>query len=164
VATLPQVVSENASLSYLERTLDDSANKRIIVAEAFLTTDQILITAEKIIGGLVINRGRISFNLAQYASFAASESIILEAVKNGANRQEMHEVLRINAMIAWEDIQKGKKNPMMELLLKDKLVSKYLKKEQLEKLMEVENHIGDAPERAKKLVKIIRIIPVKYHE
>ena len=49
VASLPQVASENASLSYLERTLDDSANKRIVIAEAFLTTDQILMTAEKII-------------------------------------------------------------------------------------------------------------------
>ncbi|EKE15410.1 MAG: hypothetical protein ACD_12C00031G0004 [uncultured bacterium] len=159
VATLPQTARENATLSYLERTLDDSANKRIAMAEAFLTTDQILITAEKIIGGLVINRERISFNLRQYASFAASESIILEAVKKGADRQEMHEVLRINSMIAWGDIQNGKKNPMMELLAKDKLISKYLNKNQLEKLTEVENHIGDAPERAKKLVKLIRVIP-----
>lgn len=159
VATLPQTARENATLSYLERTLDDSANKRIVMAEAFLTTDQILMTAEKIIGGLVINRDRISFNLRQYASFAASESIILEAVKNGADRQDMHEVLRINSMIAWTDIQNGKKNPMMKLLLEDKLVSKYLNKEQLEKLMEVENHIGSAPERAKKLVKLIRVIP-----
>ncbi|MEK7495465.1 MAG: adenylosuccinate lyase [Patescibacteria group bacterium] len=158
VASLPQVASENASLSYLERTLDDSANKRIIIAEAFLTTDQILITAEKIIAGLVINKERISFNLRQYASFAASESIILEAVKNGADRQEMHEVLRINSMIAWGDIQNGKKNPMIDLLIKDKLVSKYLNKNQLEKLMEVENHIGDAPERAEQLVKIIKRI------
>lgn len=158
VAALPQTARENATLSYLERTLDDSANKRIVMAEAFLTTDQILMTAEKIIGGLVINRDRISFNLRQYASFAASESIILEAVKNGADRQEMHEVLRINSMIAWTDIQNGKKNPMMELLINDKLVKKYLNKEQLEKLMEVENHIGDAPERAKQLVKIIKKI------
>jgi len=159
VATLPQTARENATLSYLERTLDDSANKRIVIAEAFLTTDQILITAEKIISGLVINRDRISFNLRQYALFASSESIILEAVKKGADRQEMHEVLRINSMIAWGDIQNGKKNPMMQLLLQDKLVSKYLNKVELEKLMEVENHIGSAPERAKKLVKLIRVIP-----
>ncbi len=156
VSTLPQTASENASLSYLERTLDDSANKRIIIAEAFLTTDQILMTAEKIISGLVINKERISFNLRQYASFAVSESIILEAVKNGANRQEMHEVLRINSMIAWTDIQNGKKNPMMKLLLEDKLIKKYLNKEYLEKLMEVENHIGNAPERALLLVKQIK--------
>jgi len=156
VAALPQTARENATLSYLERTLDDSANKRIVIAEAFLTTDQILMTAEKIIAGLVINKERITFNLNQFASFAASESIILEAVKKGANRQEMHEVLRINSIIAWGDIQNGKKNPMMELLVNDKLVKKYLNKEELEKLMEVENHIGDAPERAKKLVKIIK--------
>ena len=156
VAALPQVASENASLSYLERTLDDSANKRIVMAEAFLTTDQILMTAEKIISGLVINKERISFNLNQYASFAASESIILEAVKNGADRQEMHEALRNISMTAWVEIQKGKENPMMKLLLNDKLVSRYLNKNQLEKLMEVENHIGDAPDRAKKLVKIIK--------
>lgn len=158
VATLPQVMSENASLSYLERTLDDSANKRIVVAEAFLTTDQILITAEKIMTGLVINKERISFNLNQYASFAASESIILEAVKKGANRQEMHEALRIISMIAWGDIQNGKKNPMFDLLADDKLIKRYFNKEQLEKLMKVENHIGNAPERAKKLIKLIKQI------
>jgi adenylosuccinate lyase len=156
VAQLPQVAIENASLSYLERTLDDSANKRIIIAEAFLTTDQILITAEKIISGLIINKERISFNLNQYTSFVASESIILEAVKNGANRQE---VLRNISMIAWADIQKGKENPMIKLLATDKLISRYLNKNQLEKLMLVETHIGNAPERAKKLVKMIRVIP-----
>lgn len=158
VAQLPQVVIQNASLSYLERTLDDSANKRIIIAEAFLTTDQILITAEKIINGLVINKERISFNLNQYASFAASESIILEAVKKGANRQEMHEVLRNISMTAWTDIQKGKENPMVKLLAADKLISRYLNKDLLEKLMEVETHIGNAPERAKQLAKTIKKI------
>jgi adenylosuccinate lyase len=158
VATLPQIASENATLSYLERTLDDSANKRIVIAEAFLTTDQILMTAEKIIGGLVINKERISFNLNQYASFTSSESIILEAVKNGADRQEIHEILRNISMIAWADIQKGKENPMFKLLVTDKLISRYLNKNKLEKLMMVETHIGDAPERAKKLVKIIKQI------
>lgn len=158
VAQLPQVAIENASLSYLERTLDDSANKRIIISEAFLTTDQILITAEKIISGLVINRERIRFNLNQYASFAASESIMMEAVKNGADRQEIHEALRDISMIAWQDIQKGKDNPMVKLLSTNKLISRFLNKNQLEKLMLVESHIGDAPERAKKLVKIIKKI------
>lgn len=156
VAQLPQVAIENASLSYLERTLDDSANKRIIIAEAFLTTDQILMTADKIISGLVINKERIGFNLNQYSSFAASESIMMEAVKCGANRQEIHEVLRDLSMIAWADIQKGKENPMIKLLSTNKIISRYLNKNQLEKLMSVESHIGDAPQRAKQLVKIVR--------
>ncbi len=158
VTQLPNIAIENASLSYLERTLDDSANKRIIIAEAFLATDQILETAEKIINGLVINQERISYNLDQYAPFVASELIMMEAVKNGANRQEIHEVLRNISMTAWAEIQKGKQNLMVKLLTNNKLINHYLNKNQLEKLMSVKSHVGDAPERAKQLIKIIRKI------
>lgn len=158
VAQLPQVAIENASLSYLERTLDDSANKRIIIAEGFLATDQILETAEKIISGLVINKERINYNLEQYAPFIASELIMMEAAKNGADRQEMHEVLRNISMTAWTEIQKGKINPMIQLLMSDKLIGHYLNIGQLEKLLSVKSHIGDAPERARQLVKKIKII------
>ena len=156
VAQLPNVAIENASLSYLERTLDDSANKRLIIAEGFLATDQILDTAEKIINGLIINKERISFNLDQYAPFVASELILMETVKNGADRQEIHEVLRNISMTAWAEIQKGKTNPMIQLLMSDKLIGHYLNIDQLEKLLSVKTHIGDAPERAKKIVKIIK--------
>lgn len=158
VTQLSNVAIENASLSYLERTLDDSANKRIIIAEGFLATDQILETAEKIISGLVINQERINYNLDQYAPFIASELIMMEAVKNGANRQEIHEVLRNISMMAWTEIQKGKTNPMIKLLTADKLINRYLNKNQLEKLLSVRTHIGNAPERAKKLVGKIRLI------
>lgn len=158
VAQLPNIAIENASLSYLERTLDDSANKRIIIAEGFLATDQILETAEKIINGLVINQERISYNLDQYAPFVASELIMMETAKNGANRHEMHEVLRNISMTAWAEIQKGKQNPMIKLLMADKLINHYLNKDQLEKLMSVKSHIGNAPQRARLLVKKIKTI------
>lgn len=158
VASLPAIALENASLSYLERTLDDSANKRIIISEGFLATDQILITAEKIIAGLVINEKRISFNLSQYAPFAASEGIIIDAVKKGANRQEMHEILRTISLVAWQKIQDGQPNPMEELLLNNKQIKKYLDKNDLKKLLYVKNHIGNAPERALKLVQKINNI------
>ncbi|MEK7166000.1 MAG: adenylosuccinate lyase, partial [Patescibacteria group bacterium] len=81
IQQLPPIALENASLSYLDRTLDDSANKRIIVAEAFLSLDEILSTAQKIISGLVINKERIAHNLDQYGPFAATEIILMEAVK-----------------------------------------------------------------------------------
>ena len=158
VTQLPNVAAENASLSYLERTLDDSANKRFIIAEGFLATDQILMTAEKIISGLVINEEKISYNLDQYAPFVASELIMMEAVKNGADRQKIHEILRNISMTAWAEIQKGKINPMIELLMSDKLIGHYLNIDQLEKLLLVKAHIGNAPERALKLVKIIKSI------
>lgn len=156
VITLPQVAAENASLSYLERTLDDSANKRIIVPEAFLAVDQMIESAEKIIRDIVINKERIKYNLDQYAAFTATESIIIEAVKKGANRQEMHERLREISMIAWGAIQKGDTNPIEKLLLADKKISTYINAKKLKTLLDVKNHIGDAPERTMLIIKKIK--------
>ncbi|MFH0773584.1 MAG: adenylosuccinate lyase [bacterium] len=156
VAKLPEVALENATLSYLERTLDDSANKRLIIPEGFLAVDQILIAAEKIMNGLVVNEKRITLNLHLYAPFAATESILMAAVKNGANRQEMHEVLRGISMEAWAAIQNGKQNPMKELLKKNKTLTQYLSEQKIGLLLDVTHHIGDAPERAFKLVEQIK--------
>lgn len=158
VAQLPQIAIENASLSYLERTLDDSANRRIIIAEAFLAADQILITAEKIIAGLVINKKRISHNLTLYAPFAATEVILMEAVKNGADRQEMHEVLRGISLFTWQQIHEGKPNSMIKLLSQDKRINKFLKKERVRKLLDARIYIGDAPQRALQLVEKLKKI------
>ena len=155
VEALPSVALQNASHSYLERTLDDSANRRIIIPEAFLAVDHLLITAEKIINNMMINETKIAFNLAQYAPFAATEIMLMETVKNGANRQEMHEVLRETSLQAWTAIQNGQENPMIKLLAHNPKISKYLKKEQIEKLLDVRKHIGTAPERALKIVQII---------
>jgi adenylosuccinate lyase len=161
VAKLPQVALENATLSYLERTLDDSANRRIILADSFLATDQVLMTAEKILSGLVINKNRIQFNLKQYAPFVATEAILMEAVKRGGNRQEMHEVLRNISMAAWTAIQEGKPNPMEELLTNSQQIKKYLKKDDIKKMLDVRNHTGNAMERARKQVRQIKRINEK---
>jgi len=155
VNTLPSVASENASLSYLERTLDDSANKRIIIAEAFLAVDQILETAKKIISNLVVNGKRVEQNLTKFAPFAATEIIMMEAVKNGGNRQEIHEVLREISMIAWEKIQSGKENPLPQLIMDNIIIKKYLKGAEILKLMDIKNHIGNAKEKSLKLTKLI---------
>lgn len=152
---LPAIALENATLSYLERTLDDSANRRIIIPEGFLATEEILLTAEKILQGLIINKERIAENLTRYAPFAATEAVLAEAVKNGADRQAMHEVLRQISLQAWQEVQKGKANPIQELLLSNNQLSKYLKPEEIEKLMDVTAHVGTAPQRALELVKKI---------
>ncbi len=155
VLQLPPVALENASLSYLERTLDDSANKRIIFSEGFLAVDEILMSMEKIVSGLVINTDRISYNLNQYGPFAATEAILMEAVKQGGNRQEMHELLRELSMKSWQEIQKGKPNPLPKLLSQNLTLRKYISPDKLSKLLDVTQHVGDAPERAMKLVKEI---------
>jgi adenylosuccinate lyase len=156
VSKLPEVALENATLSYLERTLDDSANKRLIIPEGFLALDQMLVVAEKIVRGLVINEKRISLNLSLYAPFAATESILMSAVKKGANRQEMHEVLREISMEAWAAIQTGKTNPMDSLLLSNKVIAHYLNQSDIIALLDVSHHIGDASERALQLAQEIK--------
>ena len=156
VSSFPSIALENASHSYLERTLDDSANKRVIIPEAFLATEEMLLKAEKIVSGLVINKEKITYNLHQYAPFAASEKIILHAVKKGADRQRTHEALREIAMLAWQEIQAGKVNPMAKQLRENKFLLEYISNEQMEELLKVDDHIGDASERAKQLVKIIK--------
>lgn len=158
VLSLPAIALENASLLHLERTLDDSANRRVIIPEAFLAADQILLTAQKILSGLVINEKRIASNLQTYTPFAATESILMTAVKQGANRQEMHEVLREISMVAWQKIQEGESNPMPELLIGNATLHLYLSKKEIKALFNIKHHLGDAPERALKLVKIIKKI------
>ena len=152
IAALPGIALENATLSYLERTLDDSANKRIIIPEAFLAVDEILMTAEKLFEGLVINEQKIAFNLSLYAPFAATEGILVAAVKQGANRQVMHELLRTISLTAWQAVQTGKTNPMETLLVTNQEIKKYVPQETIIKLLDVTHHIGTAPERAIKLV------------
>lgn len=158
VSGLPNIALENASRSYLERTLDDSANKRIIIPEAFLALDEILITAEKIIDGMVINTKKIEYNLLQYGIFSATEAIMIEAVKNGADRQQIHEVLRNISLEAWEEIQNGRPNPMLELLRKDKSLNQFLKSEKLNELLDIKKHIGTAPARSMMIVEKIKKI------
>ncbi len=154
IGALPQVVLENASLSILERTLDDSANKRVVIPEAFLATDEILETATKIIEGLVINKEAIENNLQKYAPFSALENILIETVKNGADRQDMHEILREIAMTVWEKVQKGEQNPMENLLKENSTLRKFISNKKIEQLLDIKNHIGDAPQRARQLTKI----------
>jgi adenylosuccinate lyase len=162
VTSLPEVALGNATVNYLERTLDDSANKRIVMSEAFLASDEILITAEKIVSGLVINTRRIEYNVNQFAPFAATESILIILVKRGANRQEMHELLRTISMKSWEAVQEGKPNPMTDLLNQNKIIKQYLKNDEICGCLDVASHIGDAPERALSLVDEITKTIKKY--
>jgi adenylosuccinate lyase len=158
IAHLPQVALENAMHSYLERTLDDSANRRSIIPDTFLATDEILITAQKLITGLVINETRIVHNLEQFAPFAATEGILMEAVKRGANRQEMHELLRVIAMEAWTEVQIGQENPMTRLLSENKIISQYISAAQLKKLLDVSFHVGTAGKRSLQLAKQLKML------
>lgn len=158
VTQLPPIALENASLSYFERTLDDSANKRLIIAEGFLAVDEILEKSEKIIRRPVIHKEKIAFNLGQYAPFAATEKLLIEAVKKGADRQNIHELLRTISMEAWKEVQAGKPNPIKQLLTKNKKLARFIKKDDIKKALDIADHIGNAPERARKLIQLVQRI------
>jgi adenylosuccinate lyase len=149
LAQLPRVAWDNAAHSLLERTLDDSANRRIILPEAFLCTDELLITARKLIAGLVINEAAIARNFAIYGPFAATEKLLMAAVKAEANRQEMHEVIREHALQAWAEIGAGRSNPLIDALCADPRVTQYVNAVTTRALLDASTHVGNAAQRAR---------------
>ena len=153
LAQLPRVAWDNAAHSLLERTLDDSANRRTLLPEAFLIVDEMISVAKRIIQGLVIHPNALGKNLQTYAPFSATEKILIAAVKKGANRQELHEVLRKNAILAWEDIQAGKENSLVRRLQEEKVLLDYLSSNEIEELLDVSSHTGIAAKRAKEIIK-----------
>ena len=148
VVSLSRTSWDNAAHMLLERTLDDSANRRVAIPEMFLGLDEILISATKLIEGLVISERKIKKNLETYWPFSASEEIIIEAVKKGADRQQMHEVLREISMRAWENIAEGNSNPTEDLLEENTHIGQYLKPVEITNLLDAQNHIGNADKKA----------------
>ena len=158
LAGMPAVAWHNAANSLLERTLDDSANRRTLLPESFLIVDELLITAQRILKGLKINREAIRRNLEIYAPFAATERVLMAAAGRGADRQEMHERLRMHAMAAWQDVQAGKSNPLLALLASDAWITGYLPAEELSALGNVDAYTGIAPQRSREIAASIRKI------
>jgi adenylosuccinate lyase len=153
LAQLPRQAWDNAAFSLLERTLDDSANRRSILAEGFLIADELLITSQRIISGLVIDEAAIQRNLDQYAHIIASERVLMALVKAGADRQVMHERLRMLAMAGKES---GDAGNFAELVIGESKFLERLSAEQLSELMDTSDYVGDAPGRALELVKVVR--------
>ena len=156
IAQLPRIAWDNAAHSLLERTLDDSANRRTILPEAFLALDEMLRTAQAIVAGLRVNEAAIAKNLATYGPFAATERVLMAAAKKGGDRQALHECIRQASMQAWEDIQAGQPNPLANLLAADSLISRYLSPTEVSALMNADSHIGNAPQKTLALASQIR--------
>jgi len=163
LASLPRIAWDNAAHSLLERTLDDSANRRILLPEACLAADELLRTANSIFSKLRVDEAAIARNLALYGPFAATERVLMALVKAGADRQEMHARIRSHALKAWETLSRGGENPLADDLCRDAELTEYLEEQEIRLLMVARSHVGDAPERARALAKAIQEI-VKYKE
>jgi adenylosuccinate lyase len=156
LAQYPRVAWDNAALSLLERTLDDSANRRTTLPEAFLIADELLLTVNEILGSWVIQEAGIERNFERYAPFAALEAVLMALSRAGADRQEMHERLREHAMAAWELVVRGEPNPLPERVQKDEELQRYLSEKTLSTLMRSKERLGFAPQRARSMAARIR--------
>ena len=145
------VAWQNAATNYLERTLDDSANRRTILPEALLCADEIVQLAKRVVSGLSVDTKRIAENLRTYGPFAGTESVLMEAVRMGGNRQELHEVLRSAAMESWTAIAQGKANPLGHLLTAEHELTSRVDPAEIRRMLDPSKHVGTASERARLL-------------
>ncbi len=151
LAQLPRVAWDNAAHSALERTLDDSANRRVILPQAFLVADEVLRVTIQLVSDLRVDERAIQHTLETYGPFAAIEPLLMRLLQAGADRQAMHETLRAIAMQAWEEIEAGKPNPLPELLAAAPEITAHLPPEQIRAALDAHAYVGDAPQRARTL-------------
>ncbi|HHQ48606.1 MAG TPA: adenylosuccinate lyase, partial [Acidobacteria bacterium] len=135
--------AQTAATQWLERSLDDSANRRMALPEAFLTADAILRIVHNLADGLVVFPAMVRRNLEAELPFMASEAILMEAVRRGGDRQAVHERLRVHARTAADEIlRRGRDNPYLELVAADPAVP--LGREALEALLDPARFTGRA--------------------
>lgn len=153
IASLARLVMANAangpmtaSTQWFERTLDDSANRRIALPESFLAVDAILDIAVNVTSGLVVYPKVIARNLMRELPFMATENIIMACVKAGGDRQELHEAIRVHSMAAGKVVkEEGGDNDLLQRIVADPLFK--LDQSQIEALMEPSQYIGRASEQ-----------------
>ena len=135
-----------SATQWFERTLDDSANKRIAVAEAFLATDAILNIMINITDGLVVYEKSVRARVMKELPFMATENIMMRAVEKGGNRQELHEALRRHSIAAAKVVkEEGGENDLVDRIAGDPMFK--ITKEEILAVLQPENFIGRCPEQ-----------------
>ena len=149
VAAQSAVAWDNASQAILERSLDDSANRRVFLPESFLAVDEMVRRAIALVEGMAIDREQIARNLERYGPFAATERVLMAAVRAGADRQEAHDWLRETSLRAWEATRLGQENPLPDLIAGDARITAHVAVEEIRRLMTAGGYVGTAEERAR---------------
>lgn len=137
--------SMTASAQWLERTLDDSANRRISMPEGFLCADAILRLAQNVTDGLHVNEKIIAKTVKEYLPFIATENLMMEAVKKGGDRQEIHEMIRVCSHEATAKMKNGEACDLLSRLAERKEFG--LTEAEMENLLSPEKYIGRCPEQ-----------------
>ncbi len=153
-----------AATQWFERTLDDSANKRISISEGFLAIDAILSLVVNVVDGLVVNTAVIDRDLRRELPFMATENIMMDGVKRGSDRQELHEAIRTHSMEAARRVKQGDGvNDLLERIAGDPAFGVTL--EELQSVLEPSRYVGRAPEQtAEFLAEEIAPVLEKYRD
>jgi adenylosuccinate lyase len=139
-----------AANQWMERTLDDSANRRMVIPEAFLTADAILELSIDVTSGLMVYPKVIESHLREELPFMAAEEVMMEAVKKGGDRQAIHERIRSYAMDAARVVKEGQPNPFLDLVAADPTFG--LEKRELEEVLDPKRFIGRAPQQVEEFL------------
>lgn len=146
VITLPANAANTAATQWFERTLDDSANRRLVMAQAFLSIDAILEIYMNVADGLVVYENTINKHIMAELPFMSTEVILMECVKAGGDRQELHEKIRVHSMEASKMVkQYGKDNDLIDRIKKDKAFSAI--NDKIDSILNPKNFIGRAKEQ-----------------
>ena len=134
-----------ASVQWLERTLDDSANRRISLPEGFLCAGAVLKLCRNVTDGLHVNEKIIDRTCREYLPFIATENLLMEAVKRGGDRQKLHEIIRVRSMEATMNMREGKECDLLERLAAEAAFA--MTRAEMETLLEPSRYIGRCPEQ-----------------
>ena len=143
-----------ASTQWLERTLDDSANRRISMPEGFLCADAIVRLAQNVTDGLHVNEKIVEKAVKEYLPFIATENLMMEAVKQGGNRQEIHEIIRRCSMEATAKMKQGHRCDLLQRLSEEPAFGLTLS--QMEALLEPNLYIGRCPQQVEVFLQKVR--------
>lgn len=150
VISLPTNEAVTAATQWMERTLDDSANRRITIAQAFLAVDGILNIYNNIVSGIVVYRKMIQKHVKDELPFMATENIIMECVKHGGDRQELHERIRIHSMESGKRVKEGESNDLIERIKADEAFAAI--KSSIDDMLSPEQFIGLAAKQTERFI------------
>ncbi len=145
-----------AAVQWMERTLDDSANRRISLPEGFLCADAILRLAQNVTNGLRVNEKIIEKALKEYLPFIATENLLMEAVKRGGDRQALHEIIRRKSMEATARMKEGESCDLLERLAEEEQFG--LTEAEMQALLDPQRYIGRCPEQVTAFVEKLKPI------
>ncbi len=148
--SLTENLPYTTATQWMERTLDDSANRRISIPEAFFTADAILELCMDITSGMVVYPRVIERHLREELPFMAAEEVMMRAVKKGGDRQALHERIRKYAMEAARAVKEGEDNPFLDMIASDPAFG--LSREELKDILEPRRFVGRAPQQVEEFL------------